>query len=200
MRRTPKLALIAATALAMPLLSTPAVAQHYDGGYEIGCRQVVLQGTGPHVLDRDNTGTGYENFRVKATDGAGHVLVDHEYSNYLGTFTGGLGTVAYDTPPTANPITVYVISEAGNELAEETQTIGSGTCDKIRPPLTLDPSATTEPPTTEAPETTTTLDDGTTTVVPTPTTAAPTTTVKPNTNVRPAKGAKPRAGAPTYTG
>ena len=74
MRRTPKLALIGAAALALPLLSTPAVAQHYDGGLEVTCKQVVLQNTGAHVLDRDNTGTGRENFRVRAYDGAAELI------------------------------------------------------------------------------------------------------------------------------
>ena len=178
MRRTPKLALIGAAALALPLLSTPAVAQHYDGGLEVTCKQ--------------------ENFRVRAYDGAGHLIVDHGYSNGLGSYSAGLGTVAFDTAPTANPITVYVISEAGNGLAEESQTIGTGTCDKIRPPLTLDPSATTEPPTTEAPETTTTLDDGTTTVVPTPTTASPALfTASPSTATAPVARCATTCGAGT---
>lgn len=200
MRRTPKLALIAAAALAMPLLSTPAVAITYGGGSDIDCVRASLEGQGESVLDRDNTGAGYEDFRVEIYDGNNIQIFSNSYTNALTSYPGGLGTFTYSTAPTANPIRVYTISEAGNGLAEETQKVASGTCDALRPPLTLDPSATTEVPTTEVPETTTTLDDGTTTVVPTPTTASPTPTVKPNTNVRPAKGAKPRAGTSRYTG
>ena len=200
MRPTPKLVLLAATAVALPLFATPAAAQHYDGGLTVNCKEVVMTNSGVEVLDRDNTGEGKEAFTVKAYDGNHVQILDFHFSNYLTTYPGGLGDFSFTSAPTANPITVYVVSDAGNGLDEETQYVGSGNCKDLRPPLTLDPSATTEPPVTEVPSTETTIVDETpTTVMPTPTTAAP-TTVTPNGNVRPATGAKPRSGNARYTG
>jgi hypothetical protein len=110
----------------------PATAETYEGVVEYTCTTFNASGTGADILDRDNTGSGLEAVRIDVVDGTGAVIYTLNFSNPLSTYGPGLiNTTPYSTPPSANPITMYVTSLAGNGLAEEVNSYGSGTCDEI---------------------------------------------------------------------
>ena len=202
MRRSPKLALFAAAALTVPLLSTPASAFQFSGTAGVTCKAVTFSDDASITYDRDNTGIGSEHVRLDVYDGAGHLIFSGEETKALGTPQTFDAFYPYASTPTFNPLTAYLTSLAGNGVAEQRVVIASGSCEdlpEVPPPLTLDPSATTEPPAT-APPTTGTIPPPPTeapTIAPTPPTAAP---AKPGRQVRPATGARPRRGASRYTG
>jgi len=104
--------IVAAFGMAVPR----AQAQTYLGTVAITCINADAAGTGAHILDRDNTGTGQEALRIVITDGAGTVIYELTFSNVLGTFAGGIGDFFYTVAPAYNPITVTIISLAGNGL------------------------------------------------------------------------------------
>jgi hypothetical protein len=130
---------IIGTMLVMSLVFfvSAAFAQTYNGTVDITCTDFTAAGTGPHVLDRDNTGSGLEAVRIDVTDGAGTLLYTLTFGNVLGSYAGGMiGTTAYTTAPQSNPITVTVTSLAGNGLPEQATVIGQGTCDSLLIPAT----------------------------------------------------------------
>jgi hypothetical protein len=103
-------------------------ASDYQGTVDITCTNFTAAGTGAHILDRDTTGTGQEQIRIDVTDGAGTLIYTFSYSNFLGNYAGGMiGTTPYNTAPQYNPITVKVISLAGNGFPEQVQTF-QGSC------------------------------------------------------------------------
>lgn len=218
-RRAACAAAIAITTSVTALGISPAEASVYSGSVEFTCTGAVAAGTGDHLLDRDNTGSGQESLLVEIFDGAGNELVNFPYTNTLGNYAGGIGSFTYDTAPVANPITFRLTSLAGNELPAQVDVLVQGTCDELpatqvtRPPGGIDPvgttptseqptttdaPTTTEPPTTTAPPTTV---PGTTVTSPRPTTTMtpPPTTVRPG-QAQPAAAARPLAAAPAYAG
>ena len=222
MKTTRPLIAIASAAAAIAGVATlsilPAEASVYNGNVQLTCTQAIAQGTGSHVLDRDNTGTGEESLLIEVRDGAGNLILSHAYSNILTTFNGGIGTYAYTTSPVANPLTFQLISVAGNGLPAQVDVYATAACEGLpdynstpptRPELTV-PSTTAAPttaPTTTAPPTT--VVRPTTTAPPTsaaPTTAQPTTTMMPVTpptnpgQTSPAAAARPVSASPSYTG
>lgn len=104
-------------------------ASQYLGTVQITCGDFTASGTGAHILDRDNTGSGQESLRILVSDGQGTILYSLSFSNTLGTFSGGLiGTTPYNTAPQFNPITFRLISLAGNGLPEQVDVNVSGSC------------------------------------------------------------------------
>jgi hypothetical protein len=85
-------------------------------------------------FDRNNIPTpGYEQYAYRAVDGAGNVLYDPGYGFLpvpfgVVLFAGGIGFTPYTTPPTFNPITVTMVSLAGNGLPEQVIYATTGTC------------------------------------------------------------------------
>ncbi|CAN0585251.1 unnamed protein product, partial [Ectocarpus sp. 12 AP-2014] len=99
----------------------------------IGCDDFTLSGS--FATDRDNTGGGAEAYFFEITDGAGTVIE----SSTIGPpgipiptvipFSGSPDT--YDTPPGFNPITLRLVSEAGNGLPELVAFSQVGTCSTL---------------------------------------------------------------------
>ncbi len=113
---------IAIIVIASLLLGTAAQAAIRDGlAFSLNCGGVVSRG-GTLVLDRDNTGADREVFVMRATDGAGNVIFAPDSSSFL---VGARVTLPTGTffpwlrPPASNPLTLTIVSPAGNNLAEQ---------------------------------------------------------------------------------
>lgn len=115
-----------------------AFASTYNGIVEFTCVNADAAGTGSHVLDRDNTGTGQEALRVDIFDGQGTLIYTLSFSNVLNTFAGGIGDFFYTTAPQYNPIRFVLTSLAGNGLPEQIDFIAEGSCAGL--PTYIDPS------------------------------------------------------------
>lgn len=104
------------------LLAAPASAGRRDGlSFDISCDGFASLGGGI-VLNRDNTGTGREAFYLIARDGVGNIIYGPEEESFV------IGGSLYIDPgvfflwsaePQANPLTVRVVSLAGNDLSEQ---------------------------------------------------------------------------------
>jgi len=87
--------------------------------------------SGNILLDRDNTGEKSEAFIVSATDGSGKIVYEPKQDSF---FVGGnvawTGGTLYEwtAAPVFNPITLRIVSPAGNDLPAELITLASGTC------------------------------------------------------------------------
>jgi hypothetical protein len=100
----------------------------YLGTVIFTCVNANASGTGPHILDRDNTGTGQEALRVDVTDGTGTLIYTLTFQNVLGSFAGGIGNFFYTTPPQTNPLRFRLTSLAGNGLPEQIDYFAEGEC------------------------------------------------------------------------
>jgi uncharacterized protein YraI len=118
----------------------------------VDCDGFVSRG-GSIVLNRDNTGQGREQFIITATDGNGDIIYNPvPESLRVGVsieFPDGLYW-AWTTAPAANPITVEVISPAGNGLNEQVIYSILGSCpdlETVEGELTVDktPDGSTSP-------------------------------------------------------
>ncbi len=78
------------------------------------------------TFDRDNTGMGGEAFTIRATDGYGNVIF--EYSSAPSLRTYGLGSAPWSNAPLANPLTLQMISHAGNGFSEQLALEVTGEC------------------------------------------------------------------------
>jgi LysM repeat protein len=105
-----------------------AQASTYNGTVVFTCAGANAAGTGSHVLNRDNTGSGQESLRVDIRDGAGTLIFTLSFQNTLGSFAGGMGNFTYTTPPQYNPIVFTLTSLAGNGFAEQVDVQTEGTC------------------------------------------------------------------------
>lgn len=114
--------------LAIASFTPVANASVYLGTAEIDCTSVDMMGSGAHTLNRNTSGTGQETIRIEVTDGSGTMLFSLSYSNTLQTYAGGIGDFTYTVPPTTNPITVRVISPAGNGHPEQIDFFAQGEC------------------------------------------------------------------------
>lgn len=141
LKRTIALLVLATMAL-VPFYGS-AEASVYEGTIAIDCAGMDATDTGAHILDRDNTGSGEERIRILAQDGAGTVILDYEYQTALGTYAGGVGDWTWDTAPAYNPITVQIISMAGNGLPEQVDFTATGSCAGL--PVFEGVAAATEP-------------------------------------------------------
>mgnify|MGYP005849345869 CR=1 FL=1 len=119
---------LAILAILATVLVGVAQASVYLGSVEITCDGFNATGTGAHILDRDNTGAGQERLRIVAYDGAGTMIFEFVYQNFLGNFGGGIGNFAWDTAPRYNPITWQLWSLAGNGLPQQLDYETTGEC------------------------------------------------------------------------
>ncbi|PJF32751.1 MAG: hypothetical protein CUN52_00090 [Phototrophicales bacterium] len=104
---------------------------------------------GGFVLTRDNTGIGREELVIYATDGTGKIIFGPVAESFI--IGGGLYitdgvSFRWTTAPTANPLTVYVVSSAGNGLPQQPVYSVQGTCDNFPAFLTPLPFPPIQPP------------------------------------------------------
>lgn len=102
----------------------------------------VIVGHGPAVIDRDNTGEDEERLGYFVVDANGVAVGSITTAFPLGQeIDEGDSQVLFFVEPTKNPLTLSLVSVAGNGLPEQViwTTSGDSPC--------LDPSAPVEPPT-----------------------------------------------------
>jgi hypothetical protein len=89
---------------------------------------------GDVVLTRDNTGNERESFIVSVTDGIGNIIyepvVDQFFVGGTVSWTGG-EKFLWQSTPHYNPITLRVVSRAGNGLDEQLVTLATGSCEGL---------------------------------------------------------------------
>jgi uncharacterized protein YgiM (DUF1202 family) len=89
---------------------------------------------GEIMLNRDNTGAGREAFIVSATDGAGKTIYAPVTDQF---FVGGTiswvdgGRIGWTSAPTFNPLTLRIVSRAGNDLGESLILLATGQCSDL---------------------------------------------------------------------
>jgi hypothetical protein len=107
--------------------------------FSLSCSGFSSSG-GDVLLDRDNTGRGREEFVLSAVDGAGNVIFAGLPDSF---FVGGTiswvdgGTFGWTFPPRYNPLTLRVISLAGNDLPAQVVHTATGSCTDL-PTISLD--------------------------------------------------------------
>ena len=97
-------------------------------------------------MDRNNSSVpGEEIFDFEIRDGAGVVLLSlpNQVRPIQGIETFPAGTVPYQTAPTANPITLTMVSLAGNGLPRQVALNVSGSCADL-PPAVVTPVPTAD--------------------------------------------------------
>ncbi|MBN8620022.1 MAG: hypothetical protein J0L63_14025 [Anaerolineae bacterium] len=116
--------------LALMMVSVPVSAGTTGGvGFSIGCEG--FSGNGSITLNRDNTGLVREAFVVLATDGVGNIIYEPVIDSF---FVGGSvsweegDVIVWDEAPSFNPISLRVVSLAGNDLPEQTVVVATGSC------------------------------------------------------------------------
>ena len=98
--------------------------------FVVDCGGFTSQG-GSLILDRDNTGANRESIVISAVDGAGNVIFEPMADSFLvgGHLSLPLGTyLSWTSKPAANPLTVTIVSEAGNGLVAQPIYEVSGLC------------------------------------------------------------------------
>lgn len=91
------------------------------------------------TFDRDNTGTGKEAYLQQVTDGAGNVLWSDSGTVPLGTYFEPDTFVPYTAAPQYNPLTITLISLAGNGYEEQIMTKQTGSCEGLPTYVPLEP-------------------------------------------------------------
>jgi hypothetical protein len=127
--RTGLVVIMLSTILALFATPQPANALSITGGVTLSCSGID-GGAASVAFNRDNTGLAQEAYAVIARDGNGNVIFYLSGAFALGT-TAPFGTGAYTTPPTANPLSLVVLSIAGNGQNSETVFRASGTCEGL---------------------------------------------------------------------
>ena len=90
-----------------------------------------FSGNGQILLDRDNTGSLREAFQVVVTDGIGNIIYKPVVDSF---FVGGTvswtasNVIEWTSQPEDNPLTLRVVSLAGNKLGEQTIAVATGSC------------------------------------------------------------------------
>jgi hypothetical protein len=86
------------------------------------------------TYNRDNTGSGQESNGIIVTDGHGNILVsDGGSSPVPGSYTTQAPwCYTYDTPPLYNPITIQLISPAGNGYGKQIAYQTTGICQGLQ--------------------------------------------------------------------
>ncbi len=111
----------------------PVHAGSSDAVFNISC-DGFTSSSGSILLDRDNTGQSSEAFIVSATDGAGKIIYEPKQDSF---FVGGsvswTGSAIYrwTAAPVFNPITLRVVSPAGNDQPEELLALATGSCNGL---------------------------------------------------------------------
>ncbi len=131
-RRSTLVLIVALLALGMAALPVSA-GNNGNATFSLGCDG--FQGTGGAItLDRNNTGTDREAFIVSATDGVGNVIyAPVEDTFFVGgsvSWAGG-DIVPWTSSPQYNPLTLRVISRAGNGFDEQLITLATGACESL---------------------------------------------------------------------
>ncbi len=101
--------------------------------WSIGCEGFTSVGGGL-VMNRDNTGNGFESYTIRAVDGVGNVIFGPLNSaSFVGSGVYVVpGTIFnWSINPIANPLTVTVTSDAGNRLPAQTVYTVTGRCEGI---------------------------------------------------------------------
>ena len=87
----------------------------------------IQGGSASVTFDRDNTGTGKEAYHFEGLDGAGNQIYYFADSVSLGGPVP-FGFTPWQSAPLYNPLTLKLISDAGNGLAEEVVYVWTGEC------------------------------------------------------------------------
>lgn len=101
--------------------------------FDISC-EGFTSSSGSILLDRDNTGQSSEAFIVSATDGAGNIIYEPKQDSF---FVGGsvawTGNTIYlwTAQPAFNPITLRIVSPAGNGQPEQLIALATGSCAEL---------------------------------------------------------------------
>lgn len=132
LRRTHLLAALLLVILVMTVL--PASAGSDNGtSFALDCDGFTGSG-GDVLLTRDNTGNERESFIVSVTDGIGNIIyepvVDQFFVGGTVSWTGG-EKFLWQSTPHYNPITLRVVSRAGNGLDEQLVTLATGSCEGL---------------------------------------------------------------------
>jgi hypothetical protein len=103
----------------------------------INCEGFCFESGLTFTYDRDNTGTDAESNGIVVTDGQGNVLYTNGGASAVpGTYTiQGPWCVTYNTAPKSNPITIQLISPAGNGYSEQIAYQTTGTCSTAIPTM-----------------------------------------------------------------
>ncbi len=96
-----------------------------DGGISVACNGATFNGSIAYT--RDNAGGNQEIVEFISFDGAGTPMSQGQLMGTVGTSTPISGTFLATTPQ-FNPLTVQIISIAGNGLGEQIAFSASGTC------------------------------------------------------------------------
>lgn len=103
-----------------------------DATFSLGC--TGFSGSGQILLNRDNTGSAREAFQVVVTDGVGNIIykpvVDSFFVGGTVSWTAG-NEIEWTAAPKYNPLTLRVVSLAGNKLDEQTIAIATGSCSDL---------------------------------------------------------------------
>lgn len=117
------------------ILAVLPVSAGNSSGAAFGLDCVGFTGTGGEiVLDRDNTGTGREAFIVSATDGVGNLIYEPKVDTFFvgGTVSfAGADVIPWTSTPQYNPLTIRVVSQAGNGFEEELVALSTGSCEGL---------------------------------------------------------------------
>jgi len=108
-------------------------AERDDASWTVTCEGFRSNGGG-FVLTRDNTGIGREELVIYATDGNGKLIYETAVESFIvggGLYITDGVTFRWTAAPTANPLTVTVISSAGNGYPEEPVYQVQGTCENF---------------------------------------------------------------------
>lgn len=104
---------------------------------------------GGFILTRDNTGVGREQLVIYATDGTGKTIFGPLVESFIvggGLYITSGVSFKWTAAPTANPLTVYVVSVAGNGYPEQPVYSVQGNCDNFTGFLTPLPFPPLQPP------------------------------------------------------
>ncbi len=103
-----------------------------NASFALDCKG--FSGSGQILLDRDNTGSLREAFQVVVTDGVGNIIYKPVVDSF---FVGGTvswtstNVVEWTATPQYNPLTLRVVSLAGNDFDEQTIAVATGSCDGL---------------------------------------------------------------------
>lgn len=132
LRRLLIVAMIFGLALGVVSAWQATAADSSDVSFTLGCGG--FSSSGRILLDRDNTGSRQETFSVSANDGVGNVIFAGQPDSF---FVGGAvswadgGTFGWTRAPQFNPLTLRVVSLAGNGLAAEVAHVTVGSCSDL---------------------------------------------------------------------
>lgn len=104
-----------------------------NASFSLDCKG--FSGSGQILLDRDNTGSMREEFQVVVTDGVGNIIykpvVDSFFVGGTVSWTPG-NVIEWTATPEYNPLTLRVVSLAGNNFDEQTIAVATGSCDGLK--------------------------------------------------------------------